>query len=85
MEVRGAQGLSPRQGRVGQGQGRTLSRAKVRTAYSANVSDSTSVILMSPYISESSGQYLEHFTCKDSTGWGGWLFQQSWSPEGWDG
>ena len=42
----------------------------MRTAYSANVSDFTRVILMSPYISESSGQYLEHFTCKERTGWG---------------
>lgn len=39
----------------------------MRTVYSANVSDFTSVILMSPYISESSGQYLEHFTCKERT------------------
>lgn len=52
-----------------QEQYRTLSRAKVRTAYSANVSDFTRVILMSPYISESSGQYLEHFTCKERRGW----------------
>lgn len=42
---------------------RTLSKAKVRTVYSANVSSFSSVILMSPYISLSSGQYLQHFTC----------------------
>lgn len=40
----------------------TRSRAKVRTTYSASVSVFTSVILMSPYMSESSGQYREHFT-----------------------
>lgn len=34
----------------------TRSRAKVRTTYSASVSVFTSVILMSPYMSESSGQ-----------------------------
>lgn len=45
----------------------TRSRAKVRTTYSASVSVFTSVILMSPYMSESSGQYREHFT---------------WSPHG---
>lgn len=42
----------------------------MRTAYSASVSDFTRVILMSPYISESSGQYLEHFTCEEKMGWG---------------
>ena len=40
----------------------TRSRAKLRTTYSARVSVFTSVILMSPYMSESSGQYREHFT-----------------------
>jgi len=54
---------------AGVGRERTLSRAKVRTAYSASISDFTKVILMSPYISESSGQYLEHFTCKEGMGW----------------
>lgn len=48
----------------------------MRTAYSASVSDCTRVILMSPYISESSGQYLEHFTCKEGTGW---AFRLLWS------
>lgn len=41
----------------------TLSTAKVRTVYSASVSVLRRVILMSPYISVSSGQYLQHFTC----------------------
>jgi len=74
--VRDARGgrFSACEGRVGRSRpaqrDRTLSRAKVRTAYSANVSDFTRVILMSPYISESSGQYLEHFTCEERTGWG---------------
>ena len=40
----------------------TLSKAKVRTVYSASVSVFSRVILMSPYISLSSGQYLQHLT-----------------------
>lgn len=48
----------------------TLSRVNVLTTYSASVSEFTWVILISPYISESSGQYLEHFTCSDKRGQG---------------
>lgn len=48
----------------GEAESRTRSRANVRTVYSARVSVFSSVILMSPYISDSSGQYLQHFTWK---------------------
>lgn len=40
----------------------TRSSAKVRTTYSASASVPSNVILMSPYMSDSSGQYREHFT-----------------------
>lgn len=46
----------------------TLSIAKVRTVYSASVSVFSSVILMSPQSSVSSGQYLQHFICTNVQG-----------------
>lgn len=57
----------------------TRSRAKVRTTYSARVSVFTSVILMSPYMSESSGQYREHFTCSP-TGQAQWALRGAPGP-----